>query len=478
MTTEPSPRRPLLSPLGVRLAAAFVTVALAAVAVLGILSIVAARDEVSDLVTDVHHDDARSAAAAAARAYQDAGGWNGADLSPAVAVAARGQATLALADVDGALIAAPADEAAEMMASMHGVEIVDVQRGDPVTEPVVVDGEQVGTVALRFPSSHLPTPERQARDAIARTIIAGGALAIAVAVIVAVFVARRVAVPITALTAAVTAVESGRRDVRVNRPDAPGELGALSNAFDRMAASVDREERLRRQLVADVAHEVRTPLTILRATTEGLVDGVLPPEQTTFESLQEEVLRLTQLVADLETLAAADAAGLAHRRVPIDLADIAGDAVEAIAPVASEQGLSVSRSLGSAPTHGDERRIHQIVANLLANAIRYTPTGGSIEVETGRLADGEAFVRVTNTGPGLSDDDLTHVFDRFYRGSASRGTEGSGVGLAIAAELAAAHGGQLTAANAPTSGASFMLTLPRAPSQSSTGSPESRELSL
>lgn len=390
----------------------------------------------------------------------EAGGWNGADLSPAVAVAARGQATLALADADGTLIAAPADEAADMMASMHGVEIVDVPRGDPVTEPVVVDGQQVGTVALRFPSSHLPTPERQARDAIARTILAGGALAIVVAVIVAVFVARRVAAPITALTTAVTAVESGRRDVRVNRPHAPGELGVLSNAFDRMAASVDREERLRRQLVADVAHEVRTPLTILRATTEGLVEGVLPADQTTLESLHEEVLRLTQLVADLETLAAVDAAGLHLDRTPIDLADAASAAVDAMAAIASEGNLSITTTLGPAPAEADERRIHQILTNLLTNAVRYSTPGASITVETGRLPDGPSFVRVTDSGPGLSDDDIAHVFDRFYRGSAARGTEGSGVGLAIAAELAAAHGGHLTASNAADGGASFTLTLP------------------
>ncbi|HEY9559043.1 MAG TPA: histidine kinase dimerization/phospho-acceptor domain-containing protein, partial [Acidimicrobiales bacterium] len=348
MTTDPSPRRRLLSPLGVRLAAAFITVAVAAVAVLGILSIVAARDEVSDLVTDVHDDDARSAAAAAAAAYQDAGGWNGADLSPAVAVAARGQATLALADIDGSLIAAPADEAAEMMASMHGIEIVDVPRGDPITEQVVVDGQHVGTVALRFPSSHLPTPEREARDALARTILAGGALAIVVAIIVAVFVARRVASPITALTTAVAAVEAGHRAVRVNRPDAPGELGTLSTAFDRMATAVEREDRLRRQLIADVAHEVRTPLTILRATTEGLVDGVLPADPATLASLHEEVLRLTQLVTDLETLAAADAAGLQLERAPIELGDVASDVVDAVAGVVSERNLSITTRLDPA----------------------------------------------------------------------------------------------------------------------------------
>lgn len=446
-----------------RLAAAFVTVAVAAVAVLGALSMVAARDEVSGIVADVHDDDARSAAAAASRAYQDAGGWSGADLSPAVAVAARGQATLEVLDADGTRVAAPADEAAEMMARMHGDEMVGARRSDPVTEPVVVDGRQVGAVALRFPSTHLPAPERQARDALARTILAGGALAVGVAVVVAVFVARRVTAPITALTVAAAAVEAGRRDVRVERAGAPGELGVLSTAFDRMAAAVDREDQLRRQLVADVAHEVRTPLTILRATTEGLVEGVLPAERATLESLHEEVLRLAQLVTDLQALAAADAAELQLHRTPVDLATVAADVANAMAAVAAERGISITRALDAAPAWADERRAHQIVASLLTNAVRYTHGGTTVRVETGRLTDGSAFVRVGDSGPGLTEADLTHVFDRFYRGSAAPGTAGSGVGLAIAAELAAAHGGHLTAANSPAGGACFTLTLPPAP---------------
>lgn len=462
MTADPSPRRRFLSPLGVRLAAAFVVVAVAAVTVLGILSVVAARGEVSDLVGDVHADDARSAAAAAARAYRDAGGWESADLSAAVAVAARGQATLALADAEGRLIAAPADEAAEMLATMHGIDTIDVPRGEPLTAAVVVDGAQVGTVALRFPASHLPTPERQARDAIAGTIVAGGALAVAVAVVVAVFVARRVAAPVAALTAAATAMGSGRRDVRVERPDAPGELGLLSTAFDQMAAAVEHEDRLRRQLVADVAHEVRTPLTVLRGTTEGLVEGVLPPDPGTLESLHEEVLRLTRLVADLETLAAADAASLQLDRAPVDLAEVASAVVEAMAPLARERRVSLAQTGGPAVALADDRRIHQVVTNLVVNAIRYTPTGASVTVETGSRPDGQVFVRVLDNGPGLSDDDVEHVFDRFYRGAAASGTEGSGVGLAIAADLAAAHGGRLTAENHRSGGACFTLALPPA----------------
>lgn len=451
-------RRPLLSPLGVRLAAAFVTVAIAAVSVLGVLSVVAARSEVSDLVADIHERDAHSAGAAAGRSYEAAGGWSSADLSPVAAIAARGQATVAVIDDDGHVIAAPADEANEMMARMHGIEVLEVPRAAPIAAAVTVDGAQVGTVELRYPASHLPTPERQAVDALARNIVVGGLFAVAVAVIVAVFVARRVTAPVTALTAAATEVGAGRRGVRVNQPDAPGELGVLSAAFDEMAAAVDAEDELRRQLVADVAHEVRTPLTILRAMTEGLVDGVVDATPDTLGSVHDEVLRLSALVGDLETLAAADAARLALQLERVDLAEIASATIDAVASTAADRQITIRSELSAAPVVADPRRVHQIVANLLVNAVRYTPKGGEVLVTSGRDED-RCFVEVADSGPGLTDDDLAHVFDRFYRGSASAATPGSGVGLAIAAALTTAHHGTLGAENRPDGGAQFTLSL-------------------
>src|SRR3546814_5349149 len=162
-------------------------------------------------------------------------------------------------------------------------------------------------VHLRFPSSHLPGPERGIRRSLVRNAWLGAALAVASAVAVSVAVARVVSRPNNALTGAAQQLEAGRRDVRVDLDDAPGEIGTLAAAFDRMAAAVDEEDRLRRQLVADVAHEVRTPLTILQGTTEALVDGVLAPDQATLASLPHEMLRLSGLVGDPEIPPAADA---------------------------------------------------------------------------------------------------------------------------------------------------------------------------
>lgn len=451
--------RRALSPLAVRIAVAFIAVAVAAVAVFAGLMLVSANDEVSSLVVETHRQDADAVADAAAQAYEDADGWDDAELSSAAAVAARGQAELTVIDADGAVLAAPASEAAEMMARMHGIEILDVERDDPLARPVVVDGAPVGTVELRFPTSHLPAPEREIRHALVRNAWLGAALAVGSAVLVAGVVARAVSRPINALTTAAQHLAAGRRDVRVDLDDAPGEIGALAATFDRMAAAVDEEDRLRRQLVADVAHEVRTPLSILQGTTEALVDGILPADPATLASLHEEVLRLSALVGDLETLAAADAAGLRLDIERVDLADEVRAVVAGAEASAAAADLTLEVSLEPAPVAGDSRRLRQLATTLLANALAYTPPGGSIRITT-RAAGDTALLEVSDTGPGIDPADLTRIFDRFYRGRRTADASGSGIGLAVARELAAAHDGTVTAKNGVEVGAVFTVTLP------------------
>jgi len=451
-----------LSPLGLRLAAAFVTVAVLAVGVYAVLTVTSTRQQLTELIQQVHRQDAEAAAAAAARAYEAAGSWEGADLLGAVAVAARGQATIAVRDANGNLVAAPAEEAAAMLEQMHGVEIADLPRGDPVVAPVLVGGERVGSLVLRFPASHLPAPERQVRAALIRTALVGAGVAVLVAIGIALFVARRVSRPLVSLTDAAAEMASGRRGVRVELGDQPGELGVLATAFDRMSESVEHEEDLRRQLVRDVAHEVRTPLTILRGTTEGLVDGVLEPDRATLASLHDEVLRLSSLVGDLETMAAADAAALRLERREIDLAEVAGAAVALARGAAADAGLALEATLEPAPVAGDPERLRQVIVNLLSNALRHTPAGGRIEVRTATEGD-EGLLEVADTGLGIASEDLPHVFERFYRGRGAEATSGSGIGLAVASELVAAHGGSTRASNRAEGGALFTVRLPAAP---------------
>lgn len=435
------------------------TTSVAAVVVYAALTVVSTREELTQLMLEVHRADAAAAAAAAAEAYGSAGSWERADLTGAVAVAARGQATLAVRDASGALVSAPAEEAARMLEQMHGVELVDIPRGEPVVAPVVVDGRTVGSLVLRFPEAHLPAPEAQVRSGLLRTATLGAALAVLVAIGVSAFVARRVSRPLVVLAGAAADFGAGRRGVRVGLADQPGELGVLSRAFDRMAESVEREEGLRRRLVREVAHEVRTPLAILRGTTEGLVDGVLEPDEDTLRSLHEEVLRLSGLVGDLETLAAADAAALRLDLRPVDLAEVVASAVALARGAALDAEIALETELVRAPVEGDAERLRQVVVNLLSNALRHTPPGGRIDVRT--WADGEhAALEVLDSGPGIAPEDLPHVFERFFRGRGAERGPGSGIGLAVVAELVAAHGGDVEAGNRPEGGARLTVRLP------------------
>jgi two-component system sensor histidine kinase BaeS len=451
-------KRSLLSPLGIRLAAAFVLVAVAGLVVLATLMIVGARSGVSELVADVHAEDARAAAIAAGQAYEQAGGWSGADLSNVVAIAARGQATLSVRDDAGRLVSASSDEVAEMMLRMHGVQLTDVARSGPVSAPVTVDGAEVGAVDLQFPDSHLPGPERQVRDVLVRNVLLGVLIAVLVAIAVSVFVARRVTRPIAALTTAVHGVGARQPGVRVDVPDAPGELRTLATTFNDMAAAIEREDQLRRRLVADVAHELRTPLTILRGTTESLVDGIAEPDDATLGSLHEEVLRLSHLVDDLHTLAAADAAVLHVRRRDVDVATLVGAVADLAAGAAEAAGISISTDLDQAAAFTDPERVTQIVSTLVGNALVYTPTGGMITLRTYSDA-GHATIQVSDSGPGIDPDDLPHVFERFYRGRNAQGV-GSGTGLAVASELAVALDGTIEVSDGPAGGASFTIRLP------------------
>ncbi len=452
-------RRPHLGPLGVRLALAFLTVAVSAIAVFAALTMLSARNEVSGLTDRQRGDDLAATAIAAGDAYQRADGWATADLAGAAAVAARSQATLTIVDGNGDVIAAPTDALASMMMQMHGLASVDMPRGDPVSAAVVVDGQPVGAVMLRFPTQAMAA-ERHVRDALARTAILGMLIAGAVALVVALYVSVRVTRPVTALTTAAGDLAAGRRDARVDT-DGPGELRTLAEAFNGMADHLDREDRLRRNLVADVAHELRTPLAILQGSTEALLDGIDQPTAEVLGSLNDEVTRLRRLVGDLETLAAAEAAGLRPRADRVDLADVATSAADLLRPLADDRTTTLTVDAEAAAVIGDADRLHQIAVNLIANAVKFTPAGGAITIST-RSSGATALLEVLDNGHGIPEQDLPHVFERFWRGANGNKASGSGIGLAVVSELVAAHHGTVTGENVPGGGTRFTVAFPAA----------------
>jgi signal transduction histidine kinase len=331
--------------------------------------------------------------------------------------------------------------------------------GPQDSAPIVVRGQRIGTVLTRSTGTGVIAADRGLQTALLRAIAASAGLAALLALLTGLGVARVISRPVIRLIAVTRAMALGDRAARAGQTRGPGELRELAAAFDQMAGALDRQEQLRRDLVADVAHELRTPIAVLQAGHEALLDGVAEPTPAELTSLRDEVLRLARMVSDLQDLAAADAAALHLDRVPCDLADIAATAADSLARRYETAGTTLELRLSAAPIMADPRWLHQVITNLLTNALKFTPAGGRVTLETAR--DGAwAVLRVADTGPGIPAKDLPHIFDRFWRGRSASHTSGSGIGLAIADELARAHGGRLAASSEPGHGTQMTLTLP------------------
>jgi signal transduction histidine kinase len=258
---------------------------------------------------------------------------------------------------------------------------------------------------------------------------------------------RRVLRPLSEMVMATRQVASGNFATRVE-VTANDEVGELGGAFNRMADSLERLERLRKTMVADVAHELRTPLTNLRGYLEGLSDGVLPPEKKTFAMLQQENLRLVNLVEDLQQLARADAADAFLDKRPLELAELLGEILTLYRTNFEERQIAVTCEISASRTTvcADRDKLLQALRNLLENAWKYTPTGGRLTVKAD-AEDAGIKVSFANSGAPIAAGDLPFIFERFYRADRSRSREagGAGLGLAIVKQLIEAHGGKVGA---------------------------------
>ncbi len=294
-------------------------------------------------------------------------------------------------------------------------------------------------------------------------LVTGGATGLA-ALLLALLLARGVVGPVETLTLAARRMEKGDLSGRVT-VRAHGEIGELAHAFNAMADGLGRLERVRRSMVTDIAHELRTPLANIRGYLEALRDGVVAPTPALLDSLHEEALLLTRLVADLQELELAEAGQLRLARRPVAVGDLVAKAVQAVQPTAAAKGVAVAAApLPDLPAlQADPDRLGQVLRNLLCNAITHTPAGGAVTVTAGATAGGIE-LRVSDTGSGIAADQLPHIFDRFYRGdpSRARSTGGAGLGLAIVQALVAAHGGTVRAASPGPGGrgSTFTVTLP------------------
>jgi signal transduction histidine kinase len=301
------------------------------------------------------------------------------------------------------------------------------------------------------------------RDALTQSLLVGTAAAVLAAIAASLFVTGRIVGPLRRLAAASRRIADGHYAERV--PVSSGdELGELAQTFNAMAGALEDTERRRRELIGDIAHELRTPIATLEGYLEGLLDGVVEPSPPTWARLHDEAGRLRRLVDDLQELSRAEA-----RQIPLairrtDPARIATTAIDRFSGSFEEKGLEFRSDVPSnlPPVSADPDRAVQVLSNLLSNALRYTAAPGCVELQVG-ASDGMVEFRVHDSGIGISAEDLSQVFERFYRvdRSRSRALGGSGIGLTIAKALVEGMGGQIRAESAgPGQGSTFAFSLP------------------
>lgn len=271
---------------------------------------------------------------------------------------------------------------------------------------------------------------------------------------------RRTALPIGDMLEASGRVADGDYSTRVEERG-PREVRALANAFNTMASRLQAEDEQRRNLLADVTHELRTPITVIQGNLEGLLDGVYPADQQHIESILEETRVLSRVVDDLRTLSLADSGALQLQIETTRLEELVDEVVTSfqIQAAASSVTLHVDVQAGLPPVEIDPTRIREVFVNLLSNALRYTPSGGQIDLRCWvEVSESERInISISDTGAGITAQDLPHIFDRFYKTDESKGT---GLGLAIAKSLVNAHGGEITAQSEVGKGTKIVFTLP------------------
>jgi two-component system, OmpR family, sensor histidine kinase BaeS len=313
---------------------------------------------------------------------------------------------------------------------------------------VIVVGSQSFAALMASHGISTASSDAMFQSSVVQVVLVAASVAVVAAIALASVIAARLAMPLREIGAAARRIAEGHYESRIDRRG-PEEIVSLADSFNQMAASLQGQERMRREFIANAAHELRTPLTNLKCYLEALRDGVIPPDRATFESLREETERLVRRSRGLDTLADGDAAG-PPAPVDVDLALAIRSAVELIQPAARTSGLEITLAVpAQLPARGNPDQLAQILGNLLQNAVRYGAPGGQVAIRAEpRPAD--ILVSVTTSGDGIPADALPHVFERFYRVEKSRDRQrgGAGIGLSIVKQLVEGHGGTVGAESA------------------------------
>jgi two-component system sensor histidine kinase BaeS len=330
--------------------------------------------------------------------------------------------------------------------------------------PVEANGETVGFLVLRpAPALNEELDQKFSRDQML-TVWLTTSLALTLAALISAVLARQLTRPIRALKAGVGAIANGEYDHRVDdkRRD---EIGTVARQFNQLAESLQQSRTARKRWVADIAHELRTPLSVLRGEIEAIDDGVREFDAATRQSLLGEVSRLTKLVGDLHHLSESDQGGLSYQRERLDIVQLLLNLVTTNEARLQSGGLEVTSTLPDAAAYviGDADRLGQLFSNLLENSLRYTDTPGRLQITCSRGAN-DIHIAFEDSAPGVPPNAHAKLFERLYRVEASRnrGTGGSGLGLSICAAIVDAHGGQIVAHDSDLGGLAVVITLPLA----------------
>lgn len=342
-------------------------------------------------------------------------------------------------------------------------QIVITPEGPVVTSPITVNGTRVGTVHVWAYGSGAVLTERDARFRTGSLTALGiaGLVAVVVASLSGLLYSRRLVKPINTITAAAAAMRSGDTDARTGF-DGDDEISVLGKTFDEMANAIEADRQLERQLTADVAHELRTPLQAIQAMVEAMQDGVLPADEERLGIVRDETVRLARLADAILELTRLERGSLPFEMQHLDPAVPVRAAVDALQALVEAKDLTLETDI----THdlmviGDPDRLQQAVGNLLGNAARYTPSGGGVMVSL-RAENGCAVIEVADTGVGIAEEDLPNVFNRFWRADYARAssTGGLGIGLAVTKEIVERHHGDIVAEQREGGGTVFRIRLP------------------
>lgn len=403
--------------------------------------------------------------------FDSTGSWNSSAIEDIGANALSGGLMLRVTGADGAVIWDAWEHNNGFCTEMLQHMAMNMQSYDSgfkggyqeATYPIYAGGQSVGNVVVGYygPYFYSDTDIQFLRGLNEFLLIAAG-VSLLVCLVLGTFMAKRLTQPIASVIEAAGRIAKGELDSRITEQSSTREIAELTGSVNSMAQVLSTQEVLRKRLTADVAHELRTPLATLQSHMEAMIDGVWEPEPKRLISCHEEILRLSKLVGELETLSRYDCESLELHKESFELSGLIIRILLNFENEFQTKGVGLEYAETDVHANGDRDKISQVLVNLVSNALKYTPGGGNVRVEARETAD-EVVISVCDTGIGISEGDLPYIFERFYRTdkSRSRETGGSGIGLTIAKSIIQAHGGTLTVQSEVNKGSTFTVSLPK-----------------